>query len=236
MEHTAERSMLGQWSTHASQLEVGRLSSLVDSKYDRVSETEAKVLRDVEAFGRLHPRMRNVTPEAGSYLRDLVIGTRARNILEIGTSNGYSTLWLGLGARAVGAKVTTIEKFEFKARLAQENLDRLRLLDTVNIVYGDATTLTAHILRPPDLIFLDIWPGDYQACINPLLPRLQPGAVIAADNMISHRDRSGNTYPRGPEGNDYEALVCSYPGLTSHLRSLGSGMLTTYVDEKPNAS
>src|SRR3990172_8921706 len=83
-------------------------------------------------------RLRQVTPDVGRFLHILVLATRPRTIVEIGTSGGYSTLWLATAARAVGASVVTLEIDAAKVSLARETLSDAGLEDTVSIIEGDA--------------------------------------------------------------------------------------------------
>ncbi len=108
------------------------------------------------AIGDRPQRMLNVTRDTGEFLSVLVRATGARRILEIGTSNGYSTLWLAEAARAVGGGVTSVERSEYKVRLASANFTRSGLASLIELVHEDA----ARMLRAAgdaafDLIFLD---------------------------------------------------------------------------------
>ena len=90
------------------------------------------LLNELAAFGRRNDaastdrakKMLNITPNTGEFLELMVKATRARRILEIGTSNGYSTIWLAKAARATGGRVTTLEKAAHKVAMATENFRR----------------------------------------------------------------------------------------------------------------
>ncbi|RLI64370.1 MAG: O-methyltransferase, partial [Candidatus Gerdarchaeota archaeon] len=83
-------------------------------------------------------RMRNITPDVGLFLNILIKATKAKNILEIGTSNGYSTIWLGLAAKENNGQVVTLEVDPRKINMARANLERAGLSDVVLIIEGDA--------------------------------------------------------------------------------------------------
>jgi predicted O-methyltransferase YrrM len=80
-------------------------------------------------------RMLNITRDTGEFLAVLVRATLARRVLEIGTSNGYSTLWLAEAAKAIGGAVTTVERSDYKARLAQANFARSGLASSITLVH-----------------------------------------------------------------------------------------------------
>src|SRR5664279_1899994 len=123
-----------------------------------------RLLTDLEAFGvandQTHQdrprRMLNITRDTGELLAVLVRALVARRVLEIGTSNGYSTLWLASAARAIGGQVTTVELSDYKAELAAANFLRAGLAPCVEQVLDNAGSLLAR--QPPasvDLLFLD---------------------------------------------------------------------------------
>jgi len=103
-------------------------------------------MAELEHFGRTNDtsttdrprRMLNITRDTGSFLAVLVTATLARRVLEIGTSNGYSTLWLASAARAIGGSVTTVELSEYKVGLASTNFARAGLAPFISLVHDDA--------------------------------------------------------------------------------------------------
>src|SRR5262245_50980451 len=101
-------------------------------------------------------KMLNITRDTGEFLAVLVRATLARRILEIGTSNGYSTLWLASAARAIGGSVTTVEFSEYKFRLASKNFDRSGLAAYISLVHDDAGRVLERSADSAfDFIFLD---------------------------------------------------------------------------------
>lgn len=133
-------------------------------------------------------RMRNITPDVGLFLNIMVKATKAKNVLEIGTSNGYSTIWLGLAAKENEGKVTTIEYDERKVKLAKENLKRASLFDVVNLIEGDAKKLLQEDEEEYDFIFIDAEKEDYITYFDLVFPKLKVNGVIIADNVVSHSD------------------------------------------------
>jgi predicted O-methyltransferase YrrM len=127
-------------------------------------------MAEVEQFGRANDseiterprRMLNITRDTGEFLSVLVRATVARRVLEIGTSDGYSTLWLADAARAVGGAVTTIEFSEYKAELATKNFARSGLASFIMLVRDDTgLVLDRSADGAFDLVFLDSERSEY---------------------------------------------------------------------------
>jgi caffeoyl-CoA O-methyltransferase len=130
-------------------------------------------------------RLRQVTPDVGRFLHTLVLCTRPSFILEIGTSGGYSTMWLATAARSVGANVVTLEIDPRKVQLATSNLREAGLNDAVAIVQADAFEYLRDRREPVDFVFLDAEKEDYLRYLELIVPLLPPGGLLVADNMIS---------------------------------------------------
>lgn len=153
-----------------------------------------RFLDDLAGWGRQHDareterarRLLNITPETGRFLAILIRATGARQILEIGTSNGYSTVWLTWAAMATGGQVTTIERAVNKIAMARANLAQAHLADRVTVVQGDAHEVLAGLTGSFDFVFLDADRPNYLAYLDLLLPRLRPGGLLVTDNAVSH--------------------------------------------------
>src|SRR5262245_3660748 len=122
------------------------------------------LLAELEAFGKANDdthserprRMLNITRDTGEFLSVLVRAMGARRVLEIGTSNGYSTLWLASAARAIGGAVTTVEAAAYKVGLARANFERAGLASAIQLLHEDAGAVLARSAeRGFDLVFLD---------------------------------------------------------------------------------
>src|SRR6266702_7356716 len=100
-------------------------------------------------------KMLNLEPETAQFLSILVRSSRRTRLLEIGTSNGYSTIWLAWASRAVGGHIISIDRESHKPLLADANLCRARLRDVVALVCGDATEVVANLPGPFDFVFFD---------------------------------------------------------------------------------
>ena len=132
-------------------------------------------------------RMLNITRDTGEFLAVLVRATVARRILEIGTSNGYSTLWLAEAARAIGGSVTTVEYAEYKIGLARVNFERSGLASVIDLVHDDAGRLLERTDEGAyDLVFLDSERPEYSGWWPQIRRVLRRGGLLVVDNATSH--------------------------------------------------
>jgi predicted O-methyltransferase YrrM len=158
-------------------------------------------------------RMLNITPDTGRLLWIVACAMRATRILEVGTSNAFSTIWLADAARAAGGRVTTLEVNPAKIAMARANLARAGLEGVVEIVEGPAAETLAGLPGPFDLVFLDADRPSYPTYLELVVPKLRPGGVLIADNVTSHAH----------ELEDYLRRVKSHPQLLSVTVPVGNG-------------
>lgn len=154
-----------------------------------------QLLAELAAFGDKNDegtserclKMLNITPQTGAFLALLVQSTKAKRILEIGTSNGYSTLWLADSAQRHQGHVTTLERSEYKRKMAAANF-KASGLSNIELVGGDAGPYLANPEAVPfDLIFLDAKREDYVAWWPDLKRLLAPQGLLVVDNALSHQ-------------------------------------------------
>lgn len=157
---------------------------------------------------------------AGQLLASLIVATKPDRILEIGTSYGYSTLFLASAARDVGAKLITLELVSAKQDYAKEKLADAGLIEHVEFRTGDAVELIQADEGPFDFALLDIWKELYVPCFHALYPKLSDEGLVAADNMY---------FPAGvlTSTRAYRDLVKSKPDLQTTLLPIGSGIELT---------
>jgi len=141
-------------------------------------------LKQLEQFGKKN-YMFNVSRETGEFLNQLVKKYKPKNILEIGTSNGYSTIWLGLAAKEVNAEITTIEKDKEKIKLAKQNFKKANL--DINIIQGDALEQIPKLNQKFDFVFIDALKKDYLKYLKSI--NLSKRAIITAHNVVSHKNK-----------------------------------------------
>jgi predicted O-methyltransferase YrrM len=129
-----------------------------------------------------------VSEEDGRFLRVLVGATNARQVLEIGAASGYSAIWIGMGLRQTGGKLTTIEFDPLRAKEAAANVQRAGLSDIVRVVHGDAFQEVPKVPGTFDLVFLDAWKPDYKKFFDMVFPRVNPGGLFLAHNVINKKN------------------------------------------------
>ncbi len=166
-------------------------------------------------------RLRNVEPETAELLGVLVRATRSRRILEIGTSNGHSTLWLADAAEAVGGYVETLDIDPRRTQQARANLERAGLQERVSCrTIGAAQALAEYPDAAWDLVFLDAERPEYTGYWPNLRRTLAPGATLAIDNAISHES----------ELQSFSRLLGADERLTTALVPIGAGLIVAALD------
>jgi predicted O-methyltransferase YrrM len=173
---------------------------------------EASRRHDAAQADRL-TRFRSVEPETAALLGILIRAASATRILELGTSNGYSTLWLADAAEATGGAVTSVEIDPERTRMAAAHLDRAGL--RADLRTDDAgTVLAASADGEWDFIFLDAERPAYAGYWPDLLRGLRPGGLLAIDNVISHPGEVAAV----------TELIEAEPEVTSIVVPIGAGL------------
>jgi predicted O-methyltransferase YrrM len=179
-------------------------------------------MAELEQFGKANDsstserarKMLNITRDTGEFLAVLIRATLARRVLEIGTSNGYSTLWLAGAARAIGGGVTTVEFSDYKVGLASKNFDRSGLTACISLVHDDAGRVLERSADAAfDFIFLDSERPEYPGWWPNLRRVLRPGGLLVVDNATSHPDEMA----------PFVALVEADKNFTTSLVPVGNG-------------
>jgi caffeoyl-CoA O-methyltransferase len=132
-------------------------------------------------------RLRQITPDTGAFIALWAAASPPGAMIEIGTSAGYSALWLAQACRLTGRTLHTFEILPAKAALARDTFDRARVTDVVQLVEGDFLT-RADGFTEIGFCFLDAEKDVYTACYDVVVPKLVPGGVLIADNATSHKD------------------------------------------------
>ena len=187
-----------------------------------MTESLQVLLSELERFGEANDnatterprRMLNITRDTGEFLSVLVQATAARRVLEIGTSNGYSTLWLANAARATGGAVTTVELSDYKVGLARQNFSRSGLAASITLVQDDAGRVLERAADASfDLVFLDAERPEYPGWWPHLKRVLRPGGLLVVDNATSHPEQMA----------PFVALVKADADCTTSLVPVGNG-------------
>ena len=129
-----------------------------------------------------------VSEEDGKFLRVVIASTGAKRVLEIGAASGYSAIWMGLGLRQTGGRLTTIEYDPVRAKEAADNIRRAGFADIVTVVSGDAFKEIPKLQGNFDLVFLDAWKPDYKKFFDIVFPRVNPGGLFLAHNVINKKN------------------------------------------------
>jgi len=153
-----------------------------------------ELLKEIEERGRENDAraterarmMLNLEPASAQLLSILVRASGATRALEVGTSNGYSTIWLAWSLAPAGGHIVSIDRNPDKHALARENLRRANLLDWVDLRTGDAAEIVRTLAGPFDLVFLDADRRKFRDLLQLLLPKLAPKILAVADNVHSH--------------------------------------------------
>jgi len=160
-----------------------------------------------------------VSEEDGRFLRVLVATRGAKSILEIGAASGYSGIWLGLGARESGGRVVAIEYDPARAAEAASNIKRAGLDDVVRVVHGDAFKEIPKLQGTFDFVFLDAWKPDYKKFFDMVFPRLTPGGIFTAHNVVNKKK----------DMEPFLRTVQGHPSLfTTIVSPSGEGMSVSY--------
>jgi caffeoyl-CoA O-methyltransferase len=201
-----------------------RGTDVLDERVRGVLERLARA--DGEERGRGLPsdqRMRAVAPTTGHFLFSLVAPQNACEVLEIGGAHGYSSIWLAAGVRYLGGRVLSIERNPESAAKWRENVRDAGLEDWAELLEGDAEELLPTIEDIFDVVFLDAEKTDYERHFELARPKLEPGGLVVADNVLSHRE-------------DLEAYVRarrSDPTLVSTTVPLDRGLELSVVLTEP---
>jgi caffeoyl-CoA O-methyltransferase len=160
-----------------------------------------------------------VSEEDGRFLRVLVATRGAKSILEIGAASGYSGIWLGLGARETGGRVVAVEYDPQRAKEAAANVRKAGLDDVVRVVHGDAFREIPKLQGTFDMVFLDAWKPDYKKFFDLVFPRLNPGGLFVAHNVVN----------KAKDMQPFLDTIHGHPNLfTTIVSPSGEGMSVSY--------
>jgi predicted O-methyltransferase YrrM len=170
-------------------------------------DNEQKIFGVLENIRR-NQSYRNVPPQDGRFLRIMAEAMNAKNVVEIGTSTGYSGIWFGMALQKTGGKLTTYEIDAQRAATARENFKKASLADIITLVEGDAHDEVKKLKDPIDILFLDADKEGYIDYLNKLLPLVHPGGLVIAHNIN----------PRMADPKYMEAITTN-PNLETIVRS-----------------
>ena len=164
-----------------------------------------------------------VGPASGQLINVLAKSLKAPRILELGTSYGYSGIWLAEAARASGGRLVTMELSEKKSAYAREMSRKAGLDAFVEFRVGDAVKMIDELERGIDFVLVDLWKDLYVPCLDAFYPKLNPGAIIVSDNMLEP-ESAREAVQR------YRSAVRAKAKITSILVPVGSGLEISRYD------
>ena len=194
-----------------------KVKAVLKSYHARMRDEE-KIMRAPLATGTGDWRdkvLLAVGPDTGRLINILARSLKAPTILELGTSYGYSGIWLAEAARATGGRLITMELQDYKSNRAHEMASQAGLADHVDFKVGDAVQMISELPAGIDFVLVDLWKDLYVPCLKAFYLMLNPGAIIVADNMPR---------PAHEEVKQYAKAVRALPGMTSVLLPVGSGI------------
>ena len=190
--------------------------------FHNIPEPISKRMRELEAQDSLDredgtprlQRLRQIPPVTGKFLALLCASTPKGGVLEVGTSGGYSSLWLSLACRARGDRLTTFEVLEGKIARANETFEIAEVGDQIQLIHGDAREVIGGY-RDVAFCFFDTERDIYFDLYEKLIPNLISGGILVVDNVISHADELA----------DFVAQAENDPRLDALVVPIGKGIL-----------
>jgi caffeoyl-CoA O-methyltransferase len=206
----------GQPRSTAARPAAAPASGLSPSQVSGVPADVAAILAEIRArdSGQLA-----ISEEDGRFLRVLIAASATRRALEIGGASGYSAIWMGLALRETGGRLITLEYDPGRARELEANIKRAGLSDVVQVMSGDAFKLLPGVSGSFDFVFLDAWKKDYKRFLDLVLPKLDPGGLFVAHNVVNKRSEMGDFL---------DAIQRSPMLLTTIVSPAGEGMSVSY--------
>ncbi|WP_019280721.1 O-methyltransferase [Rhizobium grahamii] len=201
----------------------GKIQDVLDTYHVMIRE-EQNSPRQLAPGGRdggQDMRLRAVGRETGQLINILAKSLEKPVILELGTSFGYSGIWLAEAARAAGGRLITMELHEYKSAHAKGMAIKAGLADWIDFRIGDAVEMIGHLTDGIDFVLVDLWKDLYLPCLEAFYPKLNPGAIIVADNMLRPGDENVRQYGKA---------IRARPGITSVLLPVGSGIEVSRFD------
>ena len=187
---------------------------------DPVPPSREVALAQLQRMIKTQRGMMNIAPAEGEFLSNLAVKLKARRVLEIGTSHGYSGIWLALGVSQSGGKLISLDIDKGRHTLALENFRLAGLAAHADLRLADALKEIPNIEGPFDLVFIDAWKPDYVRYLKMVLPKMRPGGVIAAHNVKG----------QASEMEDFLEEIRTNPALKTEFVTLGpAGLSISYV-------
>ena len=155
----------------------------------------------------------NISRVTAEFMYNFIVDGGIKNVIEVGTSNGYSGIWLGKALKKTGGKLTTIEFYDKRIVLAKDNFDKCGVSDVITIKQGDAATVLEYLPEDykVDFAFIDANKRQYIDFFHLIDPHLVKGGYIACDNVISHAQKVQTFLEDIDKNPNYENVVLPLP-------------------------
>ncbi|MFH1978304.1 MAG: O-methyltransferase [Candidatus Aenigmatarchaeota archaeon] len=189
-----------------------------EKKFDVVAQDLEKLTKEwvIEGIPKGHEkiwtpknevRLWSVPRSTAEFLKFLVVSSKSKTILELGTAAGYSTIWLAWGAKINGGKVYTMELFEPKIKMAAENFKKTGLEDSIVQIHGEIDKELDKWDKEIDFIFMDADKHNYLKYVKKLLPYLKKNGIIVADNAVDYADLMKDFLEFVENNSDLESIL-----------------------------
>jgi len=189
-----------------------KITTVLDAYHELIREEHAKPRE--APVGEQDRRLRAVGPSTGQLINIIARSLKAPIILELGTSFGYSGIWLAEAARASGGRLITMELHDYKSAFAREMAEKAGLADYIDFMVGDAVQMIEDLKTGVDFVLVDLWKDLYLPCLKALRPKLNDGAILVADNISPGRE----------DVRDYVAAIRIMPDMKSLPLPVGQGL------------
>ena len=181
--------------------------------------TTQEILKDLE---KTQKQFWNISRTTAEFLYNMIVDSKSQSVIEVGTSNGYSGIWLGKALKKTGGKLTTIEFYDKRLNIAKENFEKCGVADIITTKKGDAATILEYLPDDYecDFAFIDANKAQYIKFFHLIAPHLKVGGYIACDNVISHATKVQTFLDDINANSDYENVVLPLPAGLSLAKKL----------------
>ncbi len=154
----------------------------------------------------------NIAPETANFINMLLKISESKNVLEIGTSNGYSAIWIAYALKETGGHLTTIEFWDNRQSLAIENFKKCGVDNLITTRLGSALQILENEIKEEfDFVFIDANKGEYLKYFELIHPLLKKGGIIAADNVLSHEEKVKPFVEKIKNDSEYQVEILNLP-------------------------
>ena len=181
--------------------------------------TTQEILKELE---KTQKEFWNISRVTADFLYNMIVDSHSKSVIEVGTSNGYSGIWLGKALKQTGGKLTTIEFYDKRLDVAKENFEKCGVADIIETKKGDASTILEYLPEEikVDFAFVDANKAQYIKFFHLIEPHLNVGGYIACDNVISHASKVQTFLDDINANPNYENVVLPLPAGLSLAKKL----------------